>query len=284
MITFKRLGTKAYGDIGNQLPQYALLRLVAEKLGYGYGVGVWGGRWWFDELGKDKYPLQKTMATFTDKRGYTPDTHKYLPEIWDIKDGTDLCGFFQSHKYYWGERKTIMRWYILASAYQAKVDAIVGKFPKTGRRVGIQYRLADEYAQTFPILGYMYYKMCLNWIDNELGHAPDTHYIISSDVPRDEIPHEYTPFLPEQVTYVRDDPAVTIFAMTYCDVFIMANSSFSWWTAFLNKASKPVILCPANYLGIDFCYPCEIYPPDWKQIPVSEYRSAGQFYKDWKRR
>ena len=279
MITFKKLGTKRYGDIGNSLFQYALLRLVAEKCGLDYGTYQWGGRWWFQDVEKDKYAVP-TKHVFEDVRGYRPESHLYRPEIWDVEDFTDLMGFFQSYKYYEPHRQRIKEIYTLSKKYQTLVDNIVSRWPKASRHIGLQYRFADEYAQTFPIIGHEYYKAALEEIKNRLGDCPDAHYVVSADMPYEQLGIDYLP--PEQVSFVRTDPAVTMFAMTYCDQFIMANSTFSWWTAFLNRGENPFILCPENYMGINFCYPHEAYPQQWQTVPVTMYKNTGGFYRQWK--
>lgn len=281
MITFKVLGAKRYGDIGNALFQYALLRLVAEQRSLEYGTFQWGGRWWFNAVANDCY-AGLTKYIFQDVRGYRPNSHLYQPEVWDIEDETDLQGFFQSHRYYSPHRQKIKDWYRLVPRYEQRVDDILRKWPASSQRIGLQYRFADEYAQTFPILSHEYYKEALQEIQNRWGEAPDTYYVVSADLPYEQLGIDYLP--EDRVCFIRTDPAVVMFAMTYCDAFVMSNSSFSWWTAFLNKAYDPLILCPQNYLGIDFCYPHEIYPSNWIQIPVNSYRSMGGWYREWKKR
>jgi len=37
--------------------------------------------------------------------------------------------------------------------------------------------------------------------------------------------------------------------MSLCDHNIIANSSYSWWAAFLNRHEDKIIVCPDDYLG-----------------------------------
>jgi hypothetical protein len=36
--------------------------------------------------------------------------------------------------------------------------------------------------------------------------------------------------------------------MTLCDDFIIPNSTFSWWAAWLSKAENKTVICPSKWL------------------------------------
>ena len=60
------------------------------------------------------------------------------------------------------------------------------------------------------------------------------------------------------------DSCWDMFLMTHCKDLIIANSSFSWWGAFLNKKVDRVI-CPKPWLNRD-CN-IDIYNPSWILVP-----------------
>ncbi len=52
--------------------------------------------------------------------------------------------------------------------------------------------------------------------------------------------------------------------MTQCNSNIIANSSFSWWGAWLNQNSKKVVIAPKKWLVND--QNVDVVPNNWKRI------------------
>ena len=52
--------------------------------------------------------------------------------------------------------------------------------------------------------------------------------------------------------------------MKNCNHIITANSTFSWWAAWLNEHDDPMILCPSKPYGIP-----EMIPNNWKKIQIN---------------
>lgn len=59
------------------------------------------------------------------------------------------------------------------------------------------------------------------------------------------------------------DSAWDMYLMSLCDELIIANSSFSWWGAFLNKKSKKIV-APKKWINRD--YEADVYLDNWIKI------------------
>jgi hypothetical protein len=60
--------------------------------------------------------------------------------------------------------------------------------------------------------------------------------------------------------------------MSLCDHNIIANSTFSWWGAYLNQNSNKIIICPEDYIGESspeyLFLNKNYYPQDWISVKL----------------
>ena len=53
------------------------------------------------------------------------------------------------------------------------------------------------------------------------------------------------------MTIHKMDEVITFYYMSKCDGVITANSSFSWWAAFLNQTPNKFIAIPSKWIHMD---------------------------------
>ena len=54
--------------------------------------------------------------------------------------------------------------------------------------------------------------------------------------------------------------------MSLCDVNIIANSSFSWWSAWLNNKTDKTIFAPKNWFNDTSIITDDLIPNSWNKI------------------
>jgi hypothetical protein len=54
--------------------------------------------------------------------------------------------------------------------------------------------------------------------------------------------------------------------MSQCSHNIIANSSFSWWAAYLNSNTSKIVVAPTQWFNDSSYYQNDIIPNEWVRI------------------
>jgi spore coat polysaccharide biosynthesis predicted glycosyltransferase SpsG len=63
-------------------------------------------------------------------------------------------------------------------------------------------------------------------------------------------------------------PSQELFLMSQCDHHIIANSSFSWWGAYLNASLTKVVIAPNLWNRSKLFQQENIIPQSWMRLPI----------------
>jgi hypothetical protein len=116
-----------------------------------------------------------------------------------------------------------------------------------------------------------YYRECLSQVRADY---PGLRFRVFSD----------TGAMPEDVFHPCDEVILdsvsdssswdTLARMASCRHFITANSSFSWWAAFLGREQDKQVYAPRDWLFTNGVPPqVGIFPPDWRRVPATKLDS-----------
>jgi hypothetical protein len=122
-------------------------------------------------------------------------------------------------------------------------------------------------AQFHGVLSLNYYLTGMRLI---LEREPSTQFFLfSDDLPwcRKNFPHDF------KITFIErsdaeDSDAQEIDLMTYCQHFIIANSSFSWWGAWLRKNVDGLVISPNRWIADTTLDLSDLLPANWKKLPT----------------
>jgi hypothetical protein len=78
-------------------------------------------------------------------------------------------------------------------------------------------------------------------------HKPDAHYFVFSDQPA--AARAFIPLPDDRITLVshnqgQENAYADLWLMTQCKHFIIANSTFSWWGAWLTESPGKMVITP----------------------------------------
>ncbi|MDD4871882.1 MAG: alpha-1,2-fucosyltransferase [Kiritimatiellae bacterium] len=284
------------GGLGNQLFQYAAAKRVAIHTGMTFKLDVISG-FKHDSVYARKYLLDNFAITATkasrlesfdfpgsrtlrsglrwinrylplgfymEEPGFMEPNQKFDESVLAVGKHKLLFmeGNWQSEKYFKDVVSVIRKEFELVTPLDVETlreADIIRSVNAVG--VGVRsYAEVPAYARHFhkPI-GVEYYARAISRI---LKSTPDAHFFIFCDnetAAGKLIPTDI------QVTYVRsrsDDKAFQkLWLMTLCKHFIISNSSFDWWGAWLSSALNKVVIAPARYTNNE-----DMIPADWLKI------------------
>jgi hypothetical protein len=157
------------------------------------------------------------------------------------KDGIYLIGYFQSEKYFKHNRKDILE---LFKPSKDDLDTINEKYGHllNEKNCSLHVRRGDYLKIQYhhPVCGKDYYT-------NAMAAMPDgTTFLVFSD----DMEWCKENFIGDQFIFVEGENDVTdLWIMSYCKHNIIANSSFSWWGAWLNGYKHKIVVAPLKWFG-----------------------------------
>lgn len=171
-----------------------------------------------------------------------------------------LIGYFQSEKYFAHHRSRLLELFAPSPtdlAYLHKKYHALLTHPFT---VGIQIRY---YKFEFPTED-IYPQYGKAYLEKAIAHfPPSTLFVVSSnnlDFARENMPSNAS-----NVYFIENEPAyIDFFLLSLCKHNIITNSSFGWWSAWLNQNPEKIVIHPAQWIhGLPTQDVC---PKEWISI------------------
>lgn len=276
---------RLFGGLGNQLFQYAAGRALADHLGCDLALdrrALEGGQ--SDVLGHfaharhvtpDSLPPAKSdgllryalwRALGRNPRFHREKTLGFVPGFFDLHPGTYLHGYWQSERYFADIADRLHADLTFTSpldpvnaAMATRIDAAPCAVSLHVRRGN--YLASSSYAPCPP----EYYRHAIAKI-RAAQTAPLTCFIFSNDPgwARDTLDLGV-----EQVVVDINDAARGAFdlhLMSRCAHHLIANSTFSWWGAWLNPDPAKQVIAPKNWFGTPRLSNPDLVPEDWLRL------------------
>lgn len=256
MITFSKFGR--HGRLGNQLFQYAAAMGIANKLRRKLILPPWE----FADYFEAQYPggaLPDVRAEVAEKLfEYDPN---YIARVKNVPIA-DLFGYFQTEKY-WSDSKDAIKNQLIfkkeiINQLRRKQYAAFKK-----QTIAIHMRRGDYVGnKNYELLPAHYYILALfehfpNWQEyNIIVFGDDMGYC-----------KLHFDCLPNVFFAEGNSPIEDIALMTQCNHFIIANSSFSFWGAYLGEKKGTKIVRPSKHFAGPLLEMCQttkdFYPAHW---------------------
>lgn len=282
------------GGLGNQMFQYAYGRALAQRCGGELLLDLG----WFEESylsvtnrtfsidlfstdfevaakedvvklkgnGKRKKGISKFISF--DGSNFIKESHYHFDKSFlNVKKDAYLAGYWQSEKYFCDFEKLIRSSFTfkdeLNSGYK-KLSLLIGQ----ENSIAVHVRRGDYVTDTntrdhHGICSLKYYEDAIELIKSKVNNP--VFYFFSDDLDwvKNNLNSEGdSVYVESQSSKDHEDMQL----MTKCKHFIIANSSFSWWGAWLCESKNKIVIAPSKWFNDDSKDTSDLIPNSWIRI------------------
>lgn len=190
----------------------------------------------------------------------------FEPHLMHLKGNVYLDGYFQSEKYFGKEADVIRRELTLKHPLSEKAAHLQNDIVAQEHAVSLHVRRGDyvNHPDFGGIADRQYYSRAISEIQTLVENPK--FYVFSDDIDwcRENLS------LPEGAVYVsnsglKDHEEMVL--MSTCKHHIIANSTFSWWAAWLNSNPTKIVIAPKYWsLKHDHDWYRDIIPDKWLRL------------------
>lgn len=167
------------------------------------------------------------------------------------KKNINLIGFFQSEKYFHANRNEIIRLINFDSnrkSYNRKLSSKILNSKSLAIHIrGGDYIAFEKENPNYGALSELYYKKAMKIIEKNLKNFDI--YIFTDDKSyffKNNFLNTYKYTLVDSGSDIND-----LYLMSLCKNFIISNSTYSWWGAFLSIYRNKIIVAPKKWKLLD---------------------------------
>lgn len=283
MIGFNHLGTM--GRFGNQMFQYAALKGIAANMNFEYTIPPVINK----QIQCHNYGLFECFSLSSNKNVGLLENQNVVRESFfhfdedlfnKCPDDMNILGFFQTEKYFKHIENDIRNDFTFHSSIFDPCNEMIKSFDTLP--IFLHVRRGDptlddrgfkwaytECADQHPPQPISYYEKALSYFSN------DVPVIVFSDSPNwvkeQKLFSGDRFFISESDEKFEDGsfiPYVDLCLMSLCSGAIIANSSLSWWGAWLQTNPNKKIIAPKMWFGLTYASnnTKDLYCEDWEVI------------------
>jgi len=186
----------------------------------------------------------------------------------ELKDNVYLDGYWQTEKYFTENAENIRKLFRFRNPLDKKNGAIADLI-KSANSIGVHIRRGDYISNPVTnkyhgFCGIDYIEKAINYI---VGKISNPHFFVFSDDVewcRNNLKAKF-PILFVENNH-REESYKDMHLMSLCKHNIIANSSFSWWAAWLNANRNKIIIAPNKWFENNFTDTKDLIPENWIRI------------------
>jgi hypothetical protein len=271
MIGFNHLGR--LGRLGNQMFQYAALRGISHNRGCNFclpyytksindGIGNMLRTELFDCFEMSSVSALNIQFIDQNRPIVSEDNHNFNENLFNnCPDWVSLYGFFQTEKYFKNVEDVIRKDFTFKSEILNSCKEMIDSI-SSDRVISLHVRRTDYLtnSENHTNLELEYYEKSLSNFSSDIPvivFSDDTEWCKSQEI------FSSDRFLISE----KNSGYIDLCLMSLCTDFIIANSSFSWWGAWLSESANKIVYSPnpKKWFGPNNSHlnTCDILPKKW---------------------
>ena len=173
-------------------------------------------------------------------------------KLLEIDDNSYLDGYFQCEKYFKDIREIILKQFTINQDISNYTKEIKNKIQNSKNSCSLHIRRGDFVNSTnINIHGACdieYYKKAMKYLEEKVENI--NYFIFSDDIEwvKENLAIQNAIYIDSKEKRI---PHEDIYLMSLCKNNIIANSSFSWWGAWLNQNEKKMVIAPKRWFADD---------------------------------
>ena len=243
MISFNNLGNM--GHIGNQMFQYASLKGIAKNNNLDWCIPpkeLFGINY---ELRSNIYDCFNLIGLKEKNINYTNNISNHETSLFfnyelfnNFPDNTDLIGYFQSEKYFLNIQEEIRNDFLFK-------DSILMDAKEKIHYIDEEYASLHIRRTDYTISSHVHNNLDLEYYEKAISLIPENIKIIIFSDNIDWCKNQKI-FNNNRFVFSDNYVYLDLYLMSRARYSIIANSSFSWWGAWLGK-EKEIIIAPERW-------------------------------------
>ena len=257
---------KLCGGLGNQMFQYAYGKSLEHKLQEKVLFDVS----WYKYLNKKKnekltkreyglgifnlkisFPTKKQLKKCNNKT-FEKKSYIYDEELLQNKGSSYYVGYFQNEKYFKDIKDNIKKIYTFPKIHDTDKfnQQWINKIKNVKNSVFIHIRRADYIYLDGWVLSMDYYKKAIEYIKKNVENP--TFFIFCYQC-KDYVEEQFK--LDDTIQFIGETNSINnenwkdMVLMKECKYAVIANSSFSWWAAWLGRANEEgIVIAPSPFI------------------------------------
>lgn len=177
---------------------------------------------------------------------------RYSPEYFITYKDCFLNGYWQSQNYFVHIRDIILDEFTIRHFPAGNNQTLLDKILTTENTVSVHLRrgnfvTVEQVNKIHGVISVDYYEQAMDWMISQVSNPLFVIFSDEIEWARENLPNKYRMLFVDENNAERDYEDLRL--MNACKNHIIANSTFSWWGAWLNQNPNKIVVAPKRWFA-----------------------------------